>query len=146
MHEGSHAADESDWVKSGFSPSLNINNYTSESRAFHVEQSVAEASTYGPLGFYIGQNRVYIWKPGWRGEQVDAAIQSLIRAKHGVYAADHSSKLAHLSTTREETTDARKSSVRCCCPFQCIELFRYVGSDAAQVSAGPGEAIRLHQV
>jgi RHS repeat-associated protein len=97
-HEGSHAADASDWVKSGFSRAMNPNNFNSEWRAFHVSQSIAEAAGYGSLGFYNGNSRDYVWKsawakqPGWR-RTVDGAIDSMLRNKSGLYHLDPNSKI-----------------------------------------------------
>ncbi len=91
-HEGSHGADASDWVKSGFSASMNPNQYNSEWRAFHVSVSLAVISGYGPLGFFSGpsENKVYIWQPAWTrqagwGRKVDAAIDSMLRDRNGTY-------------------------------------------------------------
>ena len=91
-HEGSHGADASDWVKSGFCPSMNPNQYNSEWRAFHVSVSIAFASAYGPLGFFAGPNngKVYIWQPAWAkqagwGRTVNAAIDSMLRDRNGTY-------------------------------------------------------------
>jgi hypothetical protein len=99
-HEGSHGADASDWVKSGFSPSMNPSLYKSEWRAFHVSQSIAEASGYGPLAFFVGQSqkRVYMWEPAWAkqagwGRRVDAGIDSMLRDRNGIYRLNPNSKV-----------------------------------------------------
>jgi len=39
-HEGSHVADGSDWVKSGFSSNMNPSNLTSEMNAYHVQFNI----------------------------------------------------------------------------------------------------------
>jgi RHS repeat-associated protein len=97
-HEGSHGADASDWVKSGFSPAKNPSLYQTEWRAFHVTQSIAEASGYGPVGFIDGQRRTYIWEPAWAkqagwGRRVDAAVDSMLRDKNGIYGWNPLSKV-----------------------------------------------------
>lgn len=57
-----------------------------------MSQSLAEASGYGPLGFFAGPNgaKVYIWQPAWAhqpgwGRNVDAAIDSMLRDRNGTY-------------------------------------------------------------
>ena len=98
-HEGSHGADASDWVKSGFSPAMNPNLYNTEWRAFHVNVSLAIAADYGDFGFLQGQDQhqVYIWRTAWRkpgwGRTVDAAIDSMLRDKNGTYGLNPSSKI-----------------------------------------------------
>jgi len=92
-HEGSHAADASDWVKSGFAPNMNPTLYNSEYRAFHVEQSIDQAAGWSYLGFYIGKNEVYIWRSGWTPKQTNAAIDSMLRDKNGLYRLDPKDKI-----------------------------------------------------
>jgi RHS repeat-associated protein len=77
-HEGSHAADGSDWVKSGFRDSANPTTYQGEVDAYTVQSLLAQArnpDTYSfislPGGFkqpgknpYLHEN-VRIWDSGW---------------------------------------------------------------------------------
>jgi RHS repeat-associated protein len=42
-HEGSHVADASTWVASGFSPSMNPTNSTTEFNAYHVQFDIGNA-------------------------------------------------------------------------------------------------------
>ncbi|HET9308813.1 MAG TPA: hypothetical protein VFO46_22560 [Candidatus Sulfotelmatobacter sp.] len=72
-HEGSHVADESEWVASSFATTMNLTKYQTENRALHVEASIAEGMKY-PLGFMLGKTPQYIWKPGWKPAMVDSAI------------------------------------------------------------------------
>ena len=71
---------------------MNPSLYNTEWRAFHVSQSIAEASGYGPLGYFIGQDqkRMYIWEPAWARQpgwrwKVDGAIDSILRDRNGPY-------------------------------------------------------------
>lgn len=77
-HEGSHAADGSDWVKSGFGGSANPTTYRSEVDGFTVQSVLAQArnpDTYSfvtlPGGKQPGKNpylpeRLRIWDSGWK--------------------------------------------------------------------------------
>jgi len=91
-HEGSHGADASDWVKSGFSPSMNPNQYNSEWRAFHVSVSLAVISGYGPLGFFSGPSenieRCTFGNPPGQGKPVGEGKltqHSMLRDRNGTY-------------------------------------------------------------
>ena len=56
-HEGSHVADGSAWVASGFSPNMNPTNFTTEFNAYHVQYNVGNAlldTKAGPGGSYSG--------------------------------------------------------------------------------------------
>lgn len=83
-HEGSHVADGSDWVSSGFNPSMNPTRYGTEFRAFQVERNLAEGINWGPLGFPERSGPVYIWKPGWSASQVNAGINSELRQHYNL--------------------------------------------------------------
>ena len=77
-HEGSHAADGSDWVKSGFANSANPALYQSEVDAYTVQSVLAQVrnpDSYSyiqlPAGFIPGKNpylpeKVRIWDSGWK--------------------------------------------------------------------------------
>lgn len=92
-HEGSHVADAADWAKSGFAQSTNPTRYGTEYRAFQVERNMAEGTNWGPLGFFIGSQQQYIWRPGWTPAQVDQAIKSLLGNKQGPYHFTEQSKI-----------------------------------------------------
>jgi hypothetical protein len=74
-HEGTHAADGSDWVKSGFAQRSNPMLYQAELDAFTVQSVLGE--TYGPLAYVSlpyfkepGKNpylpeKVRLWDTGW---------------------------------------------------------------------------------
>lgn len=78
-HEGSHVADATDWVKSGFSDSANPTAYQFEVDGYTVQSLLSEAAA--PKGYeYVrlpyfkepGTNpylpeRVNSWQPGWAG-------------------------------------------------------------------------------
>jgi RHS repeat-associated protein len=54
-HEGSHVADGTDWIRSGFSPALNPTNYATEVRAYMV-QSFIYAGSGAPWAVVGGNN------------------------------------------------------------------------------------------
>jgi RHS repeat-associated protein len=83
-HEGSHVADESEWVASSFATTMNLTKYQTENRALHVEASIVESMRY-PLGFMLGKTPQYIWKPGWTPAMVDSAINWVIKSSAGPY-------------------------------------------------------------
>ena len=67
-------------------------------KGFSAPPAIAEASGYGPLGYFIGKNKVYIWEPAWAhqpgwGRKVDAAIDTMLRDKNGLYRLDPASKI-----------------------------------------------------
>lgn len=78
-HEGTHVADGSDWVKSGFANSMNPTVYRGETDAYTVQSLLAEArapnrSFSMTLPYYKepGKNPYFpqnppIWKPEWEG-------------------------------------------------------------------------------
>jgi RHS repeat-associated protein len=100
-HEGSHIADASDWVSSGFSPSMNPTRYGTEWRAFHVEQSMAEGMGQPFLGFYVGGQPIYVWKPGWTAAQVNSGINQVLNNPAGHYHLTPNSKvLAFIHNTK----------------------------------------------
>jgi RHS repeat-associated protein len=78
-HEGSHAADGSDWVKSGFANSANPTTYQSEVDAFTVQSALAQArspNSYSYVSlpsfkepsnnFQYFPVQVRIWDSGWK--------------------------------------------------------------------------------
>jgi len=78
-HEGSHVADGTDWVKSGFANSANPTEYRFEVDGYIVQSLLAEAAApngndYVRLPYFKdpGMNpylpeRVNIWQSGWKG-------------------------------------------------------------------------------
>lgn len=100
-HEGSHIADASDWVSSGFAPGMNPSRYGTEFRAFHVEQGIAEGLGRDFLGFNIGNQQMYIWKPGWTPAQVNTGINGVLSSPQGHYHLTPNSKvLAFIRNTK----------------------------------------------
>jgi hypothetical protein len=92
-HEGSHVADASAWVSSGFSAKTNPFRYATENRALHVSAYMAEGINYGPLGFMLGNKPQYIWKPGWTPAMVDSAINWELKSPAGPYHLTPNSKV-----------------------------------------------------
>jgi RHS repeat-associated protein len=75
-HEGSHVADGSDWVTSGFSRSMNPTEYQTEQRAFGVSAAIAEGSGAYPNGLSFGGTS--IWQPGWPQAQIKQGIDKML--------------------------------------------------------------------
>ena len=55
-HEGSHAADGADWVKSGFKDIMNPTEYKTELDAYTVSSLIAEAGGHRSLSFPLNVN------------------------------------------------------------------------------------------
>jgi hypothetical protein len=81
-HEGSHVADASDWVSSGFDSAMKPTSYATESRAFGVSAAIAEGSGAYPNGLTFGSTT--IWQPMWNAGQVQQGINQLLAAP-GMY-------------------------------------------------------------
>jgi RHS repeat-associated protein len=85
-HEGSHVADASDWVSSGFSNAMLPTSYATESRAFGVSAAIAEGSGAYPNGLSFGS--FTIWQPMWNAGQVQQGIDQYLgapRSTGGIY-------------------------------------------------------------
>lgn len=72
-HEGSHLADASAWVRSGFSPAMNRTRTQTEDTALHVGAYVGMALGM-TVGYMSGNSPRYIGAPGWTPRNVDTAI------------------------------------------------------------------------
>jgi RHS repeat-associated protein len=89
-HEGSHVADASAWVASGFSPSLNPTNSTTEFNAYHVEFGLLNAlgtlktppgSTY--TGGYINfKGGALSWNAGDTFKKITPDLQQKIKENY----------------------------------------------------------------
>jgi hypothetical protein len=84
-HEGSHVADASDWVSSGFNPNMNPTRYASEYRAFQVAGYVAEGFDSKPVGFDFGGNHMFVYSPWWTPAETSAGIKAVLRDPNGPY-------------------------------------------------------------
>jgi hypothetical protein len=83
-HEGSHVADGSAWVASGFSPSMNPTRYQTELNAYRVQANLADGfgSTLSTVGF---QDRSYILNINhWNPSNTDLAIQRILHQEYHV--------------------------------------------------------------
>jgi RHS repeat-associated protein len=81
-HEGSHVADASDWVSSGFDSAMKPTSYATESKAFGVSAAIAEGSGAYPNGLTFGSST--IWQPMWGAAQVQQGIDQFLAAP-GLY-------------------------------------------------------------
>jgi RHS repeat-associated protein len=88
-HEGSHAADGADWVKSGFKDSMNPTEYQSEFDAYTVSAFMAEAAGERGLAYPINANlkdfrsrfgafpySTEIWNSSWAAADVETLRQA----------------------------------------------------------------------
>jgi hypothetical protein len=85
-HEGSHVADASDWVSSGFNSAMKPTSYATESRAIGVSAAIAEGSGVYRNGLTFGSST--IWQPMWNAGQVQQAINQYLaapRSAGGIY-------------------------------------------------------------
>jgi len=83
MHEGSHVADASDWIATGFNPSAAVNSYKSEFKAYTVEASFAQALNNltilkGPSG-----NNYPLWGPSSTPSGTAVIIRSILWNEYG---------------------------------------------------------------
>jgi RHS repeat-associated protein len=81
-HEGSHDADGSEWIASGFKKQLDPSHYQTEMRAFGVSAGIAEGLGVYTNGFAYGSTA--IWQPGWSSSQVQQGIMTYL-AVPGLY-------------------------------------------------------------
>jgi RHS repeat-associated protein len=87
-HEGVHVADGSDWVKSGFSASMNPTNNTTELNANHVQFNIGNAmlgALAGPNGTYTGTlfGGSVSWKKGDSFKMITPDLQRAIQKENG---------------------------------------------------------------
>jgi RHS repeat-associated protein len=89
-HEGSHVADASAWVASGFSPSMNPTNSTTEFNAYHVQFDIGNAllnMKAGPGGSYTGYfnvppNGQVDWKKGDTFKVITPDLQQKLKENY----------------------------------------------------------------
>lgn len=89
-HEGSHVAEGSAWVASGFSPNLNPTNFAAEFKAYHVQFDVGNAllnMKAGPGGSYTGYfnvppNGQVNWKKGDTFKVITPDLQQKIKENY----------------------------------------------------------------
>src|SRR5208282_5984104 len=89
-HEGSHVADASAWVASGFSPSMNPTNSTTEFNAYHVQFDIGNAllnMKAGPGGNYSGYfnvppNGQVNWKKGDTFKVITPDLQQKLKENY----------------------------------------------------------------
>jgi RHS repeat-associated protein len=102
-HEGSHVADGSAWVASGFSPLMNPTMYKTEFDAFQVQSRIAEGLGYS-LQFQDPKGgapyNISIIHPNWTTGDTNYAIRGYL---HGVYNLTPTSKLAAFSRSTKVT-------------------------------------------
>lgn len=87
-HEGSHVADGSDWVKSGFSSSMDPTHNTTELNANHVQFNIGDAilrSLAGPDGTYTGMmfGGNVKWNKGDSFKMITPDLQKAIQKETG---------------------------------------------------------------
>jgi RHS repeat-associated protein len=87
-HEGSHVADGSDWVKSGFSSSLDPTRHTSEMSANHVQFNLLNSmlgTMSGPNGTYKGSlyGGTVRWNKGDTFKMITPDLEKAIRKSNG---------------------------------------------------------------
>jgi hypothetical protein len=62
-HEGSHVADASNWIATGFNPSSAVNFYGTEVKAYSVEASFAEAFNFTDQRTDLSGHTYTLWSP-----------------------------------------------------------------------------------
>lgn len=89
-HEGSHVADGSDWVNSGFSASMDPTHNTTELNANRVQFNITDAtlrSLAGPTGTYTGTmfGGNVKWNKGDSFKMITPDLQKQIQKETGAY-------------------------------------------------------------
>ena len=87
-HEGSHVADGSDWVRSGFSAGMDPTRNTSEMNANHVQFNIINSilgTMAGPNGTYSGSlyGGSVNWKNGDTFKMITPDLQKAIQKANG---------------------------------------------------------------
>ncbi len=96
-HEGSHLADGSAWVASGFSPQMNPTRYATEFRAFSVEANILNTEiclTCSATWTFGGQGYVFT-SPMWSDSTVRDNINDMLaipKSQGGLYELTPASK------------------------------------------------------
>jgi RHS repeat-associated protein len=90
-HEGSHVADGSEWVSSGFSAKLDPTNLTTELNAYHVEFSIASAllgivqppagQAFSGGSMQVGSDKIS-WSKGNSFKSISPDLQQMIRENY----------------------------------------------------------------
>jgi len=83
-HEGSHVADASDWVASGFSSNANPSNYRTEFDAYRVTGNIAEGLGYSTWTETFGKNTTYSFSLPLT-QNSNGAIGSMIKREYPGY-------------------------------------------------------------
>jgi RHS repeat-associated protein len=83
-HEGSHVADASAWVKSGFSNAMNPTQYQTEMDAYGVMASIGVGMDYSKVLATFGRTGTYtIYEDsGWHPSIVKDNIRSMLRGEY----------------------------------------------------------------
>jgi hypothetical protein len=84
-HEGSHAADGSAWVASGFSSALNPTRSQTEQRAYRVTDTISEGlgNLFTTMSFGSHPTHTYLLDHiAWPAATKDAAISNIIKHEY----------------------------------------------------------------
>jgi RHS repeat-associated protein len=87
-HEGSHVADGSDWVKSGFSANMDRTHNQTEMNANHVQFNImnAQLGALYPNGYTAGlYNNSVKWNKGDTFKMITPDLQKAIQKANGAY-------------------------------------------------------------
>lgn len=94
-HEGSHVADGSAWVKSGFSLKMNPTLYGGEFRALKVQGSIAEGMGWPYAPVRAGESHHFLYYSGWQEPLLNNMINRFLavpKKDGGVYELTPESK------------------------------------------------------
>jgi hypothetical protein len=85
VHEGSHTADGSAWVTSGFSAALNPTKFQTEQRAYRVTDTISEGlgNLFTIMSFGSHPTHTYLLDHiAWPAATKDAAISNIIKHEY----------------------------------------------------------------
>ena len=95
LHEGTHGADGSEWVTSGFSEGSNPTTYQTEMNAFMTQGLAARVLTPNKDSWYPGSisvpgrayglpTKYYIWNSGWKAADLSVVQANISKEANGL--------------------------------------------------------------
>ena len=82
VHEGSHVADGSAWVASGFSAATNPTRFQTELNAYRVSATIGEGLGYIISTVTFPSNKYILAVRNWNPENTDTAIKNILRREY----------------------------------------------------------------
>jgi RHS repeat-associated protein len=88
-HEGSHVADGSDWVRSGFSAAMNPTRYQTELNAYQVQSNVGQGLGWQFQTVRFAGSAPYLLNvQGWAPSNTSNVINAILKQQYGLLPTD----------------------------------------------------------